>query len=116
MFLGLQLLAIMGGPDGEGRVRWAEPPSEIYQVSSQRNVVLVVLDEFQSDVFAERLERDRTRFDEQLSGFVYFVDHAGAFPTTSLGMPAMLTGRVYRNGSPVPQFVCATCATCPATV
>ena len=33
------------------RVRWVEPPPAIYQFSSAQNVIHIVLDEFQSDVF-----------------------------------------------------------------
>ena len=82
-----------------------EPPPELYQFSSEQNVILVVLDGFQSDLFEELLERDHQSLAERFSGFVYFSDHAGVFPTTSLSMPAMLTGRAYRNERPVPEFV-----------
>jgi hypothetical protein len=51
------------------------------------------------------IEGDRAWFDRQFDGFVYFADHLGAFPTTSLSMPAMLTGQEYRNEQPVPEFV-----------
>ena len=105
VFLSLQCLASIVAHDGERRVQWAEPPAEIYEFSSGQNVILVVLDEFQSDLFAELVEHDRRWFDEQFSGFVYFADHAGAFPTTSLSMPAMLTGQTYRNDGPVREFV-----------
>ena len=37
------------------RVRWIEPPAAIYQFSSAQNVIHIVLDEFQSDVFHEIL-------------------------------------------------------------
>ena len=104
MFLGVQIVAILAGQNAERQVRWAEAPPEIYQFSSQQNVIFVVLDEFQSDVFDELVELDRPWFDERFSGFVYFVDHAGAFPTTALSMPAILTGRIYRNARSVPEF------------
>ncbi len=105
MFLGVQVVAILAGQNAERPVRWAEAPPEIYQFSSRQNVILVVLDAFQSDVFEEFVELDRRWFDERFSGFVYFVDHASAFPATALSMPAVLTGRTYRNARPVPEFV-----------
>ncbi len=88
-----------------GRVRWTEPPAAIYQFSSAQNVIHIVLDEFQSDVFNDIFTEDRATLDRQFTGFHYFVDHAGAFPTTSFSMPAMLTGQEYRNQKPAPDFV-----------
>ena len=105
LFLVLQVVAVLFGQDAERRPEWVEPPPEISQFSSAQNVIFVVLDEFQSDIFSELLEKDRPWFDEQFSGFTYFADHAGAFPTTSLSFPAMLTGQTYRNDRPVPEFV-----------
>jgi hypothetical protein len=84
---------------------WIEPPADIYRFSSTRNVIHIVLDEFQSDVFNEIFEQDRARLDRELGGFQYFRDHAGSFPTTAFSMPAMLAGREYRNEKPAPDFV-----------
>ena len=87
------------------RARWIEPPPEIYQFSPTQNVMHIVLDEFQSDVFNDIFEQDRQAFDRQFSGFQYFRDHAGSFPTTSFSMPAMLAAQEYRNQKPAPEFV-----------
>jgi len=87
------------------RARWIEPPRELFQFSPSRNVIHIVLDEFQSDVFHDIFQRDRQALDRQFSGFQYFVDHAGSFPTTSFSMPAMLTGQEYRNQKPAPEFI-----------
>jgi hypothetical protein len=87
------------------RVRWVEPPAAIYQFSSAQNVIHIVLDEFQSDVFNDIFTQDRAALDRQFTGFHYFVDHAGSFPTTSFSMPAMLAAQEYRNQKPAPEFV-----------
>jgi hypothetical protein len=47
----------------------------------------------------------KTAPDRQFSGFIYFEDHLGAFPTTMVSVPAMLTGRVYRNQEPLQKYV-----------
>ena len=107
-FMGVQAgAAAFTNPEpAEGqRARWMEPPPAIYQFSRNQNVIHLVLDEFQSDVFAEMLQQDRAGFDRQFSGFEYFADHAGAFPTTSFAMPAMMTALEYRNDKPAPEFV-----------
>ena len=87
------------------RVRWIEAPPAIFQFSSAQNVIHIVLDEFQADVFAEIFRQDRQTLDRQFSGFHYFIDHAGSFPTTSFSMPAMLAAQEYRNRKPAPEFV-----------
>jgi hypothetical protein len=108
VFIGVQVSAavVMGaGPGAAERGRWTDPPPAIYEFSAKQNVIHVVLDAFQSDVFAGIMEEDRAAFNRHFSGFEYFADHAGAFPTTSFSMAAMLTGEAYRNQQPAPQFV-----------
>jgi hypothetical protein len=106
-FIGVQAVAVAATDAGFSaqRPQWTEPPAGIFRFSPTNNVIHIVLDEFQSDVFAEILEQDRASLDRQFSGFVYFADHAAAFPTTSMSMPAMLTGLEYRNQTPAPEFV-----------
>jgi hypothetical protein len=106
-FIGVQavgMAATGAGPAAE-RARWIEPPPEIYQFSARQNVIHIVLDEFQSDVFNEIFRQDRSNLDRLFSGFQYFADHAGSFPTTSFSMPAMLAGQMYGNEKPAPEFV-----------
>ena len=107
VFLAVQLAAVVlsDGSAAAQRVRWIEPPPSIYQFSADRNVIHIVLDEFQSDVFNDIFQQDRASLDRQFSGFQYFADHAGSFPTTSFSMPAMLAGQEYRNEKPAPEFV-----------
>ena len=95
LFLVLQLGALAitwGGAADERQAGEAEPPPELFQFSPERNVIHVVLDEFQSDVFGAMLEEDRAWLDRTFTGFTFFDDHLGAFPSTSFSMPAMLTG------------------------
>lgn len=108
LFLAVQAAALAVASVGSGAAqtaKWEEPPPGLFQFSSERNVIHIVLDEFQSDVFQDMLEREPARLDEQFAGFTFFADHLGSFPSTSLSMPAMLTGREYRNDRPVPEFV-----------
>ena len=80
---------------------WRLPPAEIYRLSRDQNVIHIVLDGFLSEMFAEVIERERSTFDRDFSGFIFFADHLGAFPTTRASMPAMLTGITYRNEMPL---------------
>ena len=107
VFIAVQAAAVLAtdAASAAQAPRWQEPPAEIYQFSPTRNIIHIVLDEFQSEVFADILQQDRAPLDKQFSGFIYFSDHTAAFPTTSMSMPAMLTGQEYRNQMPAPEFV-----------
>ena len=85
--------------------QWQGPPEAVFELSAHRNVLHIVLDTFQSDTFLEIAQADRDEVDRRFAGFEFFVDHAGAFPTTYLSIPAMLTGAAYRNTEPIPAFI-----------
>jgi hypothetical protein len=89
----------------ETAARWQGPPDAIFELSSTRNVFHFVLDGFQSDIFPDILEADRAEMDRRFAGFTFFANHLGAFPTTMVSIPAMLTGSVYRNDEPVQPFL-----------
>ena len=73
------------------------PPDALFAFSERQNALLVVLDAFQSDVFAEILDEDPEAWQAALDGFTYYEDHLGAFPTTKFSIPVMLTGTPYDN-------------------
>jgi len=85
-------------------VEWRTPHDRVYRLSSERNVIHVVLDGFLSEVFGEIVKADPEGFDRDLAGFTFFEDHLGAFPTTRASMPAMLSGMQYRNERPFDAF------------
>ena len=99
------LAATAAKADPESRAKWEGPPDAIFEVSSKQNVFHFVLDGFQSDVFLDIVEGDRAGMDRRFSGFTFFANHAGAFPTTIVSIPAMLTGQVYRNQEPMRRFM-----------
>ena len=86
--------------------KWQGPTDTMFELSRTRNVIHIVLDAFQSDIFGEILAEERPALDRSLSGAVFFANHIGAFPTTIVSIPAMLTGKVYRNDRPLQRYVC----------
>ena len=78
----------------------------IPRFSRDRNVVHIVMDGFQSDLFDAIID-DPANADvkAQLRGFTVFRDNLGAFPFTQMSVPAYLSGRIYRNENPVDDFV-----------
>jgi hypothetical protein len=87
------------------RAKWEGAPEAIFELSSKQNVFHFVLDGFQSDAFGTILTSDRGEMDRRFSGFTFFANHMGAFPTTIVSIPAMLTGSAYRNQEPMRRFI-----------
>jgi arylsulfatase A-like enzyme len=99
------LMSVVQHADSAPPVRWQGPTDSMFELSRTRNVIHIVLDAFQSDVFGEILAEERPKLDRSLSGAVFFANHTGAFPTTIASMPAMLTGKVYRNDRPLQRYM-----------
>ena len=83
---------------------WQLPPPEIYELSTTRNLIHIVLDTFPSRTFADILDADRPAFDRDWPGFTFFANHLGAHRTTFTSMPAMLSGVAFRNEMPFREF------------
>jgi hypothetical protein len=93
------------GNDARAHAKWQGPSDSMFDLSRTKNVIHIVLDGFQSDVFDDILRDDRERLDNSFSGAIFFADHAGAFPTTIASIPAMLTGHTsYRNEQPLQSY------------
>jgi hypothetical protein len=67
-----------------------------FDFSSDKNVILILLDEAQSDVFDEIIS-EHPEFKEKFSGFVYYPDTVAGFPFTETSVPNILTGTYYDN-------------------
>ncbi|OGR15214.1 MAG: hypothetical protein A2341_09000 [Deltaproteobacteria bacterium RIFOXYB12_FULL_58_9] len=80
-------------------------PPQLSEFSTQSNVIHIVLDGFQTDVFETILNEGQRDLKNALDGFVFFRENMGAFPTTYMSIPAILSGRVYNNTMPMRRFV-----------
>lgn len=72
--------------------------------SKHKNVVMLVLDGFRSDIFREILQEDNT-IKNSFSEFIYFYNTTAAYPSTTLSIPNVLTGQYYKNDVPIFQFI-----------
>jgi hypothetical protein len=82
---------------------------ELFRFSKDRNVVHIIMDGFQSDIFAEIINNpSNADLKQGLQGFTLFQDHMGVYPYTQLTVPALLSGKLYRNEIPVDDFVTNT--------
>jgi hypothetical protein len=78
--------------------------TESHIFSTGTNVIHILLDEFQSDVFADLL-RESPDLARRLDGFVFFEQDVGSFTSTLLAVPALLSGQMYGNDIPIQQFI-----------
>lgn len=73
-------------------------PTEMLGYSSSRNIVHIILDSFQTDVFRELVAEQQ--LEDDLEGFVLFEDNVGVAPYTSFSIPAIFSGRIYDGKQP----------------
>ncbi|HEX7927950.1 MAG TPA: sulfatase-like hydrolase/transferase [bacterium] len=76
-------------------------PSLFKSFSSASNFLFIVLDTFQSDLFAEMVEQEPA-LAKPFEGFTYFKDAAAVSPTTYVAMPTIHSGTVWDTTSPLP--------------
>lgn len=83
---------------------------QFFRFSRSRNVLHVVADGVQSDIFQRILEDGETGqfIRDSMPGFVVFPNHLGAYPFTHMSVPAILAGRLYRNQQPREEYLDAT--------
>jgi hypothetical protein len=88
-----QVNTLQGGPPTKQAEDQSQPPAAIFQFSSRQNILHVVLDSLQTDVFRELVQERKLR--DAWEGFVLFRENAAAAPITSFAIPAVFSGAVY---------------------
>jgi hypothetical protein len=101
-FVGYALIADPKHEERQIRARTEQDIERLLTFSSRRNTLIVLMDSFQGDLFAELLDEDRglaQRFD----GFVYYPNITAVAPITLGALPAIYSGRIY-TGGPLREF------------
>lgn len=65
--------------------------NDMFEVSSKKNIIVIVLDRFDDKYFQELLASDSPYIDE-LDGFTYYADNISKYPRTYPAITSMLTG------------------------
>lgn len=111
--IALALLAIYGVTTGGSLLKRTPAPAfhhytldetHKFDFSGDRNVLLIVLDAFQSDVFQELLDTRPDLFGA-FDGFTYYRNATSGFAKTYPSIPLMFTGEWYDNAEPILDFV-----------
>lgn len=101
-FVGYALIADPKHEERQIRARTEQDIERLLTFSNRRNTLIVLMDSFQGDLFAELLDEDRglaQRFD----GFVYYPNITAVAPITLGALPAIYSGRIY-TGGPLREF------------
>lgn len=108
--LGVLLAGTLGRSLVVGVSAWnARPPASaaairsVLEWSRTENVLVLILDSLQSDVFEDVLE-ERSALRGQLDGFRYYRHASSSSPTTYLSVPTIHSGRVYEPGQSAADF------------
>jgi len=75
-----------------------------FSFSDQENILLFVLDGFQSDLFWELIDNEPGLKDE-FAGFTFYPDTSSVFAKTYPTIPLLLTGRTYSKQQPFQEFL-----------
>lgn len=67
----------------------------IYEVSSEENIIVFVLDAFDDAYFQEILQEEPERYQSIFEDFTHFNNTSAGAAHTKLGMPAIITGEPY---------------------
>jgi hypothetical protein len=69
---------------------------EIFSFHPKNNVLIILLDDFQSDYFNHIANTFPGEISE-LDGFTFYRNTTTRFPTTKASLPSIITGKLYRN-------------------
>lgn len=96
-------LAFTADPESQHKLFSLDAVST-YNFSPEQNVIVLVLDTFQSDVFQEIIEEDPTHT-ENFKGFTFFPDNIGGYPKTYPALVLALMEKYYKNAQPLVEFI-----------
>ena len=81
----------------------AHVPEGLYNYSSSSNIIHIIFDGFQTDVFEEIVEEKRMWSD--FDGFILYRENMAAFGTTTLSYPAIFSGESFQGNMEMSSYV-----------
>ena len=76
----------------------------MFNVSSQNNIIVLLLDMFDASVFEKIVQKEPTIIDE-LKGFTFYPDTTSVFGLSYTSIPQILTGKIYYNDMSRSQYI-----------
>lgn len=93
----------VGEPATSKTAGGAAPEPTPFALSPRKNVLIVLMDTFQSD-FVDDVFAASPDLEADFGGFVWFTDTLGVAPTTFLSLPAIHSGRYYDPQQPMSAY------------
>jgi hypothetical protein len=81
---------------------------ELFQFSLKKNVLHILADGFQSDIFENIIadgDEGGAMSAAAFDGFTFDREHMCIFPYTHMSVPAILSSKIYRNQMPINEFL-----------
>ena len=101
--IGLMYL-ILQAPEEANFKRYRADEKQFFNFSPDGNVVMLLLDSFQSNVFDYVVRGDRS-LRRTFDGFTFFRNTVGGYPETHSAMPLIMTGRYMDNAIPYRKYI-----------
>jgi len=73
-------------------------------LSPEKNVLHVVLDTLQTDLFKSVIQNDLS-LKSKFEGFIFFEDTLSVYRSTEMSIPMLISGEIYRNRQPKDEFL-----------
>lgn len=99
----LIVVAVQAPPKDEWK-KYSFSEDGAFDFSNKQNIVILVLDTFQTDIFQEILNEDNS-IAKSFDGFTYFRNSVGGFSTTLPSPSLILTGNYYDNSVPIKDYI-----------
>ncbi|MFZ4520873.1 MAG: sulfatase-like hydrolase/transferase [Bacteroidales bacterium] len=87
---------VVSSRNAESGISESATCSNPFSFNKKKNVVIILLDAFQSDYF-DKVLRDFPEDLKAYNGFTFYRNTISKFPTTKGSLPSILTGEVYYN-------------------
>jgi hypothetical protein len=80
---------------------------KIHQFSTQQNVIHLLVDGFQADVFDFLMQDEQvsSKYQSAFQGFTFYKENLGTFPYTRFAMPSFISGAIYKNKQAKEEFI-----------
>lgn len=98
-------IGILGIQNSKTNIPVVVTEKEEFNLSSNKNIVVLLLDAYDSYIMRELLEEDYDKYASILNDFTYYPDTSGGYPTTKGSLPFILTGKWYENDVTYQEYV-----------
>ncbi|MFZ4520887.1 MAG: sulfatase-like hydrolase/transferase [Bacteroidales bacterium] len=101
------LSSFMIAPKSTQKHAGGEDYKDLFNFHPENNVLVLILDAFQSDYFNSIIKNQPQEVSE-LDGFTFYRNTVSRYPSTMGSLPSIMTGAIYRNQMPFPEFIASS--------